>query len=192
MALQDEDVRRVGDYMKPWIRDMVREMVPRQPGPIDTQLLERMVRVEEELKAQRELMRDRFDAMDQRFIDMRAHSDARFEAMDQRFVAMRAHSDARFEAMEQRFVAMDQRFIDMRAYTDARFDAVDARFDAADKRFDAADKRFDDALAHSDARFQAVDKRFDDVQASFARTQWLIGLGFVMLTAAITVFGFVG
>ncbi len=171
MALQDDDVRRVGDYMKPWIRDIVREMVPPQPGPIDTQLLERMVRVEEELKAQRELMRDRFDAMDQRFIDMRTHSDARFDAMDQRFADMRAHSDARFDAM-------DQRFADMRAHSDARFEAMD--------------QRFIDMRAYTDARFEAVDKRFDDVQTSFARTQWLIGLGFVLLTAAITVFGFIG
>ena len=40
-----------------------------------------MVRVEEELKAQRELMAERFDAADKRFDEMRSYSDKRFAAL---------------------------------------------------------------------------------------------------------------
>ena len=111
MPLREEDVQRIGDYIKPWIRELVDAAVP-QPvfAGVGAQLLERMVRVEEELKAQRELM---------------------------------------------------------------------------DHRFAAADKRFEDLMAYSD-------KRFDDVHESFQRTQWLIGLGFVLVTAVVTVFGFLG
>jgi len=118
MPLREEDVQRIGDYIKPWIRELVDAVVP-QPvlAGIDAQLLERMVRVEEELKSQRELM---------------------------------------------------------------------------DQRFAAVDKRFEDLMAHSDKRFEAVDKRFDDMHESFKRTQWLIGLGFVLVTAAVTVFGLLG
>ena len=118
MPLREEDVQRIGDYIKPWIRELVDAVVP-QPvlAGIDAQLLERMVRVEEELKSQRELM---------------------------------------------------------------------------DQRFAAVDKRFEDLMAYSDRRFEAVDKRFDDVNESFKRTQWLIGLGFVLVTAAVTVFGLLG
>ena len=125
MPLREEDVQRIGDYIKPWIRELVDAVVP-QPvlAGIDAQLLERMVRVEEELKSQRELM--------------------------------------------------------------------DQRFAAVDKRFEAVDKRFEDLMAYSDRRFEAVDKRFDDVNESFKRTQWLIGLGFVLVTAAVTVFGLLG
>ena len=125
MSLREEDVQRIGDYIKPWIRELVETAVP-QPAfvGVDAQLLERMVRVEEELKAQRELMDQRFAAVDKRFEDLMAHSDKRFEAVDR--------------------------------------------------------------------RFEVVDKRFDDMQESFKRTQWLIGLGFVLVTAVVTVFGLLG
>ena len=57
MTLRDEDVGRIGEYVKPWLRELVDETVHRQePGGAGTQLLERMVRVEKELKAQRTLM----------------------------------------------------------------------------------------------------------------------------------------
>ena len=108
MTLRDDDVRRIGDYVKPWIRELVDQIVPRPAfAGIDQQLLERMVRVEEELKTQRELM---------------------------------------------------------------------------DERFTAVDKRFEDLISHTD-------KRFDDIHESFKRSQWLIGLGFVLLTALVTVVG---
>ncbi len=43
-----------------------------QPDPVtNTQLLERVVRVEEELKAQREIMITKFGASDERFNDIR-------------------------------------------------------------------------------------------------------------------------
>jgi len=132
MPLREEDVQRIGDYIKPWIRELVDAAVP-QPvfAGVGAQLLERMVRVEEELKAQRELM-------------------------------------------DQRFAAVDKRFEDLMAYSDKRFEAVDRRFDDVNKRF------------------EAVDKRFDDMHESFKRTQWLIGLGFALVTAVVTVFGILG
>ncbi len=146
VVLGAEDVRRIGDYVKPWLRDLVTEIVPREPTAVNTQLLERMVRVEEELKAQRELMTERFSAMDDRFRSSQ-------ELMEHRF-----------RAVDQRFQAVDQRFESLQAQMDQRFAAVDKRF-------------------------ESVDKRFDDVQENFRRTQWLIGTGFVLLTAVVTVFG---
>ena len=53
-------------------------------------------------------------------------------------------------------------------------------------------QRFADVQHAMDRRFEAADKRFDDMHHSFARTQWLIGIGFVMVTAAVTVFGVLG
>ena len=111
LSLTEDELRQISDYMRPHLRELVLEMVPPQrPAGIDAQLLEHMVRVEEELKTQRELMVERFG-----FVE---------------------------------------------------------------KRFESVEKRF-----------ESVDKRFEDVQASFGRTQWLMGLGFVMVTAAVTVFG---
>lgn len=104
MALGPEDLKRIVDYAKPWLRDAILEIAGQRPREIDTRLLERMVRVEEELKAQRELMDKRFSAMDQRFDDMLAASDKRFADMrsysDKRFDDMRSYSDKRFAALQ--------------------------------------------------------------------------------------------
>ena len=69
-------------------------------------LIERLIRVEEELKALREIqiahietIEKRFEVMDKRFEALQREMDKRFEAIDKRF-----------EAMEKRFEAMDKRF----------------------------------------------------------------------------------
>ena len=110
MTLRDEDVGRIGEYVKPWLRELVEEMVPHvELGGVGVQLLERMVRVEEELRAQRTLMDERFNFMAQRF-----------EAVDKRFEESSAHNDRRFEAVDRRFDAVDKRFDDL----SARFTAL--------------------------------------------------------------------
>ena len=60
-----------------------------------TQLLERMVRVEEELKAQRTLMDERFGFVARRFEDMFDNMNTRFEAVDKRF----EDTNARFKTL---------------------------------------------------------------------------------------------
>ena len=196
MSLRDEDVGRVGEYVKPWLREIVEEMVPRVDlGGVGVQLLERMVRVEEELKAQRMLMDERFNFMvqrfaavdrrfeeliaatDKRFAESNAQSDRRFAAVDKRFEESNAQSDRRFAAVDRRFDAVDERFEGV----DKRFEGVDKRFDAVDKRFDAVDERFAESRAHSD-------KRFEDMNARFTTLTWMIGVGFVVITSLTTVF----
>ena len=73
-------------------------------------LMERVVRVEEELKALREVQsahfqatEKRFEAIDQRFEAIQREMIARFEAMDKRFEALQRETTARFEAMDKRF-----------------------------------------------------------------------------------------
>lgn len=157
MSLREEDVKRIGEYVKPWLREVVERIMPRPAvAGMDQKLLERMVRVEEELKAQRELMEVKFDAIDRRF----ESNDRRFESIDQRFESINKH----FESVDKRFESMDQRFGDLIHHMDRRFES-------------------------NDRRFESMDKRFDDVQESFKRTQWLIGLGFILLTATVTIFG---
>ena len=114
VTLREEDVGRIVEYVKPWLRELIDQLVPRvELAGVGTQLLERMVRVEEELKAQRELMDERFGFMERRF-----------EAVDQRFEAV----DQRFEAVDQRFKAVNQRFEDLIRHLDKRFESVDKRF----------------------------------------------------------------
>ena len=72
MVPRDEEIGRIEDYVKPWLRGVVEDLIPGgEPAWVGVQLLERMVRVEEELKAQRQLM-------DERFEEVLGHADSRF------------------------------------------------------------------------------------------------------------------
>ena len=170
MTLRDEDVGRIGEYVKPWLRELVVEMVP-HPEPVGDRLLERMVRVEEELRAQRTLMDERFGFMAARFEAI----DKRFDAVDKRFEDLIGQMNVRFEAV------------------DKRFEAVDRRFEAVDRRFEAADKRFEDLIGQMNARFETVDRRFEESRAHadsrFKTLALMIGVGFAIVTLVTTVFG---
>ncbi len=94
MELSAQTLETIGQYVQrnlsTWLRDanLEREMA----------LRERTVRVEEELKAQRELMREGF-----------AHMEKRFEQVDKRFEQI----DKRFEQVDKRFEQIDKRFEEM-------------------------------------------------------------------------------
>ena len=69
-------------------------------------LLERLIRLEDELKALRIEMNIRFEAMIKemniRFDAQRQESDARFEAINTRFEALIKEMNSRFEALDKR------------------------------------------------------------------------------------------
>lgn len=64
----------------------------------ELEIRERIVRVEEELKHQRELMIEGFSRVDKRFEQMMTEMDARFTQADKRFEQV----DKRFEALTSR------------------------------------------------------------------------------------------
>ena len=80
----------------------------------ELELRERIVRVEEELKHQRELMLEGFNRVDKRFEQLISEMNARFAQVDKRFEQM----DKRFEQMEKRFEQVDRRFEIMTARID--------------------------------------------------------------------------
>ena len=99
MALAQKDVEEICGYVKENLPEWLAEQsLGKPPRVYEIELRERIVRVEEELRHQRELMRQGFEAMDRRF-----------EAMEKRFEAV----DKRFEAVDKRFEAMDRRFDDL-------------------------------------------------------------------------------
>ena len=83
MALTQEDLRQVTTYLQAHIEEWL-------PQPV-LHLSERIVRVEEELKHQRELMMQGFANVDKRFEDV----DRRFEDVNRRFEDM----DKRFSTL---------------------------------------------------------------------------------------------
>ena len=98
----------------------------------ELEIRERIVRVEEELKHQRESMIEGFNRVDKRFEQMMLEMNTRFVQVDKRFEQV----DKRFEQM---MLEMNARFVQV----DKRFEQVDKRFEQVDKRFEQVDKRFE-------------------------------------------------
>ena len=79
MALQKKDFEKLGSYVKDHILEWIEESShDRISYSYDKDLYERVVRVEEELKHQRELMKQGFEMMDKRFEDIRSDMNKRF------------------------------------------------------------------------------------------------------------------
>ena len=108
MPLSDQDLEQIKHHLTDW---MDSKLLQSQwvPGP---KLLERSVRVEEELKHQRLLMRESFEQFEKRFelIEKRFEQvDKRFEQVDKRFEQV----DRRLELQQQeiRLIARKQNHI---------------------------------------------------------------------------------
>jgi acyl carrier protein phosphodiesterase len=109
MELTPQALNQIGDYVRRNLPGWLREAE-------GTTLNERMIRVEEELKTQRELMREGFAQVDKRFELMEKRFeqiDKRFEQVDKRFEQV----DKRFDQIDKRFEEFGQRFADMHSYT---------------------------------------------------------------------------
>jgi chaperonin cofactor prefoldin len=137
MNLAPDDIQFIKAHLGEWLAE---QSLGKPPAVYEIELRERMVRVEEELKHQRELIKTILVEMDKRF-------DATQEQIEKRFEAAQEQLEKRFEAMDKRFEAIQEQM-------DKRFDAVDKRFEAIqeqmDKRFDAVDKRFEELTRRID------------------------------------------
>lgn len=120
MALAQEDVEQIQLLIKKIISESPEAMNANVRYELD--LRERTIRVEEELKHQRELMLEGFKQVDKRFEQV----------------------DKRFEQVDKRFEQVDKRFEQMAEQMNRRFEQVDRRLDQMDKRIDQIDKRFEE------------------------------------------------
>lgn len=119
MALAKDDIEFIAGFIRQNLGDwLVEQSYGKPPAVYEIELRERMVRVEEELKNQRELMLAGFTQSDKRFAEMQAN-------MDKRFTEMQANMDKRFEQVDKRFEQMDK-----------RFEQVDKRFELLTNRLD--------------------------------------------------------
>ena len=123
-----EQISFLKEHMSQWLAE---QSLGKPPMVYEIELRERMVRVEEELRNQRELIQYIIEQMDKRF-----------EQVDKRFEEMRQDMNARFEQV-------DRRFEEMRQDMNSRFEQVDKRFEQADQRFLALTKRMDRLLIWS-------------------------------------------
>ena len=103
MPLAQEDYDAIGKYVQKHMSEWLgNQSLAKPPQVYEIELRERMVRVEEELKNQRDLMKQGFDLMDKRFEQV----DKRFEQVDKRFEQV----DRRFEQIDKRFEQIDKHF----------------------------------------------------------------------------------
>jgi len=131
----------------------------------DLELRERTVRVEEELKRQRDLMLAGFAQMDKRFELIIEQFDKRSEQVDKRFEGLDKHFDLIVKQFDKRFEDMDKHFDLIVKQFDKRFEQVDKRFEQVDKRFEQVDKRFEQVDKH----FEQVDKRFEQMHVDMTQ-----------------------
>jgi len=93
--LAAEDIRFIKEHLGEWLAE---QSLGKPPAVYEIELRERMVRVDEELKHQRDLIKTILEQMDKRF-----------EAVDKRFEALQREMDRRFDAVDRRFEALTRR-----------------------------------------------------------------------------------
>jgi len=115
MALEQEELERIAEYVQNHLSEWLPEKVSVQSNfTYPLELTERMIRVEEELKNQRDLMKQGFDQIDKwfeqvdkRFEQMQKNIDNRFEQVEKRFEQMQLYMDKRFEQIDNNFITMN-------------------------------------------------------------------------------------
>ena len=103
MALAQEDIEQIQWLIKKALSETPETLNANVRYELD--LRERTIRVEEELKHQRELMIEGFKQMEKRFEQV----DKRFEQVDKRFEQMQLDMNKRFEQVDKRFEQLTSR-----------------------------------------------------------------------------------
>jgi chromosome segregation ATPase len=166
MTLAAEDIDFIRGHLVEWLAEQGLSEAPH--AALQRELFERVVRVEEELKHQRELMQQGFAAMERRFEQI----DKRFEQIDKRFEQV----EKRFEQVDKRIEQVDKRI----EQVDKRIEQIERRFEQVDKRFEQVERRFDQVDKHfeqMERRFEQVDRRFEALTRRIDRFMiWSFGL----------------
>ena len=121
MSLAQEDIEFIKQHLGEWLTEV---SLGKPPAVYEIELRERMVRVEEALKHQGELIQQLIQQMDKRF-----------EQVDLRFGMIEKH----FEQIDKRFEQVEKRF----EQVDKRFEQIDKRFEQMDQRFVELQRRMD-------------------------------------------------
>jgi hypothetical protein len=107
MSMVQDDIDHIEQIVRKLVMDLTRSRSLHDYDEFDQR--ERIIRVEEELKHQRELMREGFNRMDKRFEQMQLEMNKRFEQVDKRFEQMQLETNKRFEQVDKRFEQMTAR-----------------------------------------------------------------------------------
>ena len=115
MALQKQDLETITEHMQKAFPVLLESSASVTMHPSQsTYWLERIAKIEEELRHQREILKMMMQQMEKRF-----------EQVDKRFEMMMQQMEKRFEEMRQ---DMNRRFEEMRQDMNQRFEQIDKRF----------------------------------------------------------------
>lgn len=128
MEIGNRELEKIGTYVQNHLAEWIHKI--RSERELD--LIERVVRVEEELKTQRETTEIGFQAMEKRFDLLQQSMDRHFAAIDQRFEQTQQSMDRNFEFTRQE---MNRRFEEKQQSMDRQFESVEKRLDSFEKRF---------------------------------------------------------
>ena len=146
MEFTKEQLEQIGSYIESNFDRFGAKSNVVQLRPYDIQLIERMTRIEEELKTQRELFLKQNETMQFGFNQM----DKRFEQIDKRFESMQKQMDVRFDIMQKN---MDKRFESTQKQMDVRFEMMQKNMDT---RFDDVNKKFSMMMWMTSAGFTII------------------------------------
>ena len=99
MALPQEDIDYIKAHLGEWLAE---HSLGKPPAVYEIELRERMVRVEEALVHQRELMRQGFEQVEKQLAQQREAMDKRFEQVEKQLAQQREAMDKRFDEMLRR------------------------------------------------------------------------------------------
>ena len=127
VAIGESELNRIGEYVQSNLSGWMERLGVRAPQDqvTNTQLLERVLRIEEELKAGREVMIAKFEASDRRFESIDLRIGDLIKTMDDRFRTAAKTSDDRFNSLIK---TIDDRFRTAAKASDDRFAGLDDRF----------------------------------------------------------------
>ncbi len=162
---------RLASYIEEIIKSKLEEIILiNEKRAKEISLLERIIRVEEELKNLREMDMAKFELLEKRIESLQREMDKRFEAMEKRIGSLQREMDKRFEAMDKRFETLQREI---------------------DKHFEAIDRRFEALQREMDKRFEAIDKRFEAIEKRFDFMQKFMFFGFSFISILIGIVNFI-
>jgi len=133
MALAEADIAQIKSLVEQMIAD--RPELANANVRYELDLRERTVKIEEELKHQRELMIQGFNLMEKRFEQV----------------------DKRLDQVDKQLGQVDKRLDQV----DKQLGQVDRRFDQVDKRFEQFDKHFETMRTDMNTGFMEMNRRLD-------------------------------
>ena len=125
MSIEAQDTEQIEAIVQRILDEKLDARLVKARYEYDLELRERTIRVEEELKHQRELMLEGFKQSERQLENSRLDMEKRFEQTDKQLENLRLDMEKRFEQVDKRFEQIDK-----------RFEQIDKRFEENARRLD--------------------------------------------------------